>query len=348
MENQEKNEQVAETQEAPKAMTSSTKFQKMVEKIKQGKGGCVLTSKKWASVLVVVLILALLGGSYWYKLAKTQLKPEEAKTKVVDFIKNNLVQPGTEVAVKEIVKEGGLYKVVLNVQKQEITTFVTMDGKKFFPQVVDLDAKKEEAKAPEQKEIPKNDKPVVDLFVMSFCPYGNKAEDTLKSAYDLLKNKVVFNFHYIVSTSGSDIQSLHGPKEVAQNEREACVLRDYGKDKWFGFVSYVNKNCGSDGACWEAGAKSLGINTAKVSACVTKDGLALMQAEEKVSKDAGAEGSPTMLINGVSSQAVYKYGNSEEYKNAICSAFTTAPAECAKTLSADTSAAAAQGGSCGN
>jgi glutaredoxin len=171
----------------------------------------------------------------------------------------------------------------------------------FQPTFAEIEKQKEAAKKQEEesnKEVPKTDKPKVDLFVMSFCPYGNKSEDTLKSVYALLKNKVEFNFHYIVTVEGDKVQSLHGEKEVAQNEREACVLKDYGKDKWFDFVAYVNKNCGSDGACWEAGAKILGINSVKVSACVAADGLALMKANAEISDQAGATGSPTLMING--------------------------------------------------
>jgi glutaredoxin len=233
--------------------------------------------------------------------------------------------------------------LVATVGGQDITAYVSADGKKFFPSVIDLDpaaaANAKQAQAPEaQKEIPKNDKPDVDLYVMAFCPYGNKAEDTLKPAYDLLKNKVNFNFHYIVTTSGNDVQSLHGAKEVVEDEREACILKTYGKDKWMGFVTYINDKCGSDGSCWEAGAKSLVIDTAKVNACVSAQGLSLMQQNEKESKAANASGSPTMTINGVSTSAVYSYDNSEAYKQAICSGFTNQPKECQTELANNSAA----------
>ncbi|OGI29585.1 MAG: hypothetical protein A2288_00520 [Candidatus Moranbacteria bacterium RIFOXYA12_FULL_44_15] len=275
---------------------------------------------------------------------------EEAKTKALDFIDKNLVQPGTEVKVKSIEEENGMYKFELDVSGQNITAYMTKDGKKFFPSVMDIeetekkaaDAKTAEEEA--EKNIAKSDKPKVDLYVMSFCPYGNKAEDTLKPAYELLKNKVDFNFHYIVNSEGDSIQSLHGQPEVVQNEREACVMKNYGKDKWVEFATYVNANCGSDGACWEAGAKELAIDTAKITSCVASEGTALMKADEKSSGDAKATGSPTMLINGSSTKAVYKYGNAEAYKQAICNAFNEVPEECSTVLDAET--ATAEGGSC--
>jgi glutaredoxin len=266
------------------------------------------------------------------------------------------MQAGMKAEIKNVVSENGLYKMTVSLGdgQQEVDTYATKDGKIFFPQAINIEEIKkkiQEMKDQEQQtetetgsEVPQKDRPTVDLYVMSFCPYGNKAEDTLKPVYDLLKNKVTFNFHYIVNMSGDTVQSLHGEKEVAQNEREACVLKNFGKDKWFAFVAYVNKNCGSDGSCWEAGAKSLRLSTAGINSCVSSQGLNLMKENEKAANDAKASGSPTMIINGVVSKAVYSYGNSEAYKQAICGAFSKAPAECAKVLSSETSTT--QGGSC--
>lgn len=282
------------------------------------------------------------------KAVMKDLTVEEAKNKAKDFIAKNMVKPGTEFDITEVSEEFGLYKLQIDISGQKIVSYISKDGKTFLPsslEIADSDEtnKKEEEVQAQDLEIPKSDKPQVDLYVMSFCPFGNKAEDTLKAAYNLLKDKVTFNFHYIVNSEGDAIQSLHGEKEVAQNEREACVLRDYGKDKWLDFVTYVNTNCGSDGTCWEAGAKTSGLNVSKISSCVTADGTNLMKTDEKISSDAGANGSPTMIINGVETKSVYQYGNSEAYKQAICSAFNNVPAECLETLEATPTTA---GGSC--
>lgn len=190
----------------------------------------------------------------------------------------------------------------------------------------------------------KSDKPQVDLYVMSFCPYGNRAEDTMKPVYELLKNDIDFNVYYIVNVNGTTVDSLHGTPEAIQNEREACVLKYYGTQAWFDFAGYVNTNCGSNGSCWEAGATTLELDKDKISTCVTDEGLDLMKANEAASNAAGANGSPTMKINGVSTNSVYQYGNSEAYKTALCSAFNTAPEACATVLSGNT--ATTQGGSC--
>ena len=43
----------------------------------------------------------------------------------------------------------------------------------------------------------KSDKPELQFFVMSFCPYGNQMEDTLRPVFDLLKGKANLTPHYI-------------------------------------------------------------------------------------------------------------------------------------------------------
>lgn len=299
--------------------------------------------KKTAIVLVVV---AVLGGGYYYSLQKkSRLTPEEAKEKVSSFLTDKV--PATaKIEFKDAVEALGMYKVEFSLDGgQPYFFYLTKDGKTLFTEAIDLEeAARLAEEAKKAAEVPKADKPAVDLYVMSFCPYGNKAEDTLKPVYDLLKNKADFNFRYIVSVDGGKVVSLHGEKEVVQNEREACVLKLYGKDKWMNFVTYVNGKCGSDGACWQAGAGTLGINVAQVNGCVSREGVALMKEDAAASGAAGAQGSPTLIINGVESRVVYQYGNSEAYKQAICDAFTTAPEECAQALEADT--ATSQGGSC--
>ena len=194
----------------------------------------------------------------------------------------------------------------------------------------------------------KSDKPKVDLYVMSFCPYGNQAEDTFVPDFNLLKNQIDFNVHFIVSVDGNNVQSLHGPAEVTQDEVEACIAKYYGNVAWLNTAVYVNNNCGSPSAasCWTDGAKLFNIDVNKINTCVANEGVALMAENAQASNAAGANGSPTLIINGVNSSAVYQYGNSEAYKQAICDSFNTAPTECSVALSANTSTT--QGGSCGN
>lgn len=301
-------------------------------------------------LLGVLTLAVILTAGCDYKIAKKDagIGTEAAKAKVEKLIADS----GGSAMVKEATEDGDLYKIVVNTNGQDQPVYITKDGTKFIQQAIsfeDIEKQKAEAKKQEEelnKEIPKTDKPEVDLYVMSFCPYGNKAEDTLKPVYNLLKDKINFNFRYIITADGDNITSLHGQKEVDEDKREACILKNYGKGKWMDFATYINANCGSDGSCWEAGAKNLGIDTAKISVCVSSEGMALMKADAAASNVASATGSPTMIINGVRTKVVYQYGNPNAYKEMICGSFNAAPAECSQELSAQTSTT--QGGSCGS
>lgn len=269
--------------------------------------------------------------------------------KAVSFINTELLGGKGSVTLNSVKEVSGLYEVTVDYNGNKVPVYFTLDGRNYiYGQLVPLAANSSASNTQtQQKEIPKTDKPVVDLYVMGFCPYGNQAEDTMLPVYNLLKSKIDFNVHYIVSVSGSTVSSLHGAAEVTEDEREACVKNIYGADKWFNFATYVNDNCGSDGSCWEAAATKNSLSTSSISSCVTQTGLNLMKAEEIASNDAGASGSPTLILNGVESTAVYQYGNSQAYLDAICSAFTTAPSECSQTLgTSSTTGAAASGGSC--
>jgi hypothetical protein len=280
--------------------------------------------------LIAVVCLFAGWSLFYFSQVGAELSPQAAAEKAINYINANFLSEGNVASLVEVTKEGLVYKITLNIGGNEYTSYTSKDGKFIFPEGYPMDAQGEEEKS---EEIVKSDKPAVDLYVMSFCPYGNLAENTILPVYNLLKDKVDWNIHYIVNANGDTISSLHGQPEVDQNEREVCVLNNSGIEKWFEFVTYVNANCGSDGSCWEAAATDAGLNKSEISSCVSSSGLEKMKTEAESSESAGVSGSPTMAINGVETSSVYQYGKPQAYLDAICSAFNSAPEECSQTLS---------------
>lgn len=296
--------------------------------------------KTFTIALIIILVVSIFTGGFGIK--ERGISESRATTLVSDYIEKALnVKP----EISDFKKAPGFYQFKISLMGQEFTSCLSTDGKHLISNCAGIDLTQQ---IPEQQqqpapEIPKKEKPIVDLFVMSFCPYGNKAEDTMLSVYELLKEKVDWNIHYIVDVNGDNVRSLHGQPETDQNIREVCVLNEYGLSKLWKFMTYVNKNCGSDGSCWEKAAEETKISADKIQTCFEEKGLELMKKEAEATNKAGASGSPTMVINGVKSTAVYQYGNSEAYKQEICSAFTAPPKECEELLSAAQTTA---GGSC--
>ncbi|MBI4980546.1 hypothetical protein HZC30_03260 [Candidatus Woesearchaeota archaeon] len=308
-----------------------------------------------AAVLAVLLVVSIITSGFTKWGVVGAASQDKVTQETLAFVNKALLQGQSVAELKSISESAGLYNMKLVVNGREIDSYVTKDGKLFFPQAINVAevsalSGSAEPEAPAQAQAPvKSDKPKVDLYVMSFCPFGNKAEETMYPVYKLLKDQVEWNVHYIVSVSGTTVNSLHGQPESDENMREVCVKENYDLDAFWKFMSYVNNNCGSNGACWKDAAKEAGADSAVIETCVAKKGLEYMKAEADASNAANAQGSPTLLINGQQTSAVYQYGNAAVYQKAICDAFNTPPEACAKVLNstAASATASAQGGSCG-
>jgi 2-hydroxychromene-2-carboxylate isomerase len=198
-----------------------------------------------------------------------------------------------------------------------------------------------------------DNKPQIDFFVMSYCPYGNQAEIGIEPVYRLLKGKADFNPRYVIYENygggGPDycldsgkICSMHGIQELNQNIREACVGKYMGVDKWFDFALAMNDKCTYKNAdsCWEAVAKELKLDVNKIKTCEKDEGLALMRADKALGDKLAVQGSPSVFIDGQS----YNGGRTPEaYKQGLCAAFTNKPAECNTALAGEANAAPAAG-----
>lgn len=296
---------------------------------------------KIISLSIVIAAVAIAGALVYIDRGSCgkAIPMEAAAEKAIAFINENFLDSSMTAFLKGTSDEGEVYRIHLEIKENEsesvlgeFDSYVSKDGGFMFPEGYKMEQSSAQEDNEATTEIPKTDTPDVELFVMSFCPYGNQAEDTMLPVYDLLKDKVDWSIHYIVSADNGTVSSLHGQPEVDQNEREACVLQDSGLDKWWQFATYVNANCGSDGSCWQAAAQNAGLSVSDIENCVSAQGYSLMAQEATVAGEAGVSGSPTLMINGVQSSSVYQYGNPQAYLDAICSAFTSAPQECSQEL----------------
>jgi hypothetical protein len=171
----------------------------------------------------------------------------------------------------------------------------------------------------------KSDKPNVELFVMSYCPYGTQMEKALLPAQQLLASKANISIKFVSYT-------MHGAKETQENTRQYCIKSQY-PDKFWNYLSCFLED-GNATRCMA----NLSINSAMIDACMSttysqyslsdsSTAYPIHQAENALY---GVQGSPTLVINGVESSASR---SPEGVKAAICNAFTTAPAECNTALS---------------
>jgi hypothetical protein len=315
------------------------------------KGLCEKIRKnKWAAVGVIALLF-IVAASFAYKSYRQRIDvgPEVVKAKVEKFLSEN-VPATTKTEIKDIKKDGDLYSVTIALDKQEVPVFVTRDGRKLIQAqgVIELDktptADAKEAQAPEKTEAEnKTDVPTVDLFVMSYCPYGLQMEKGALPAVEALGKKIKFNLKFVDYT-------LHGPKEVTENVNQYCVEKTQPAKLDAYLKCFWKSSTGTSAGCM----KAVGINAASVATCVSDTNKQFNPTEKALglNKDEaaqfGVQGSPTLVINGTK---VASGRDSASVLKAICSGFTTAPKECEAKLSTtspsagfDDQASAAAGG----
>ena len=296
-------------------------------------------------IAISLALIALGAGAYFYSskgnLGSASAKQMEAiKIKAEKFINENLVSPGTNAKIKSISEESGVYKIYVSVGTQEIVSYLSKDGKSFFPQVISMDSSTPESPAPlaqnTNQAVSKTDKPSVELFVMSYCPYGLQMEKGILPVVELLKSKINFQLKFVD-------YAMHGQKEIDENLRQYCIQKDTPA-KLSAYLNCFTKQ-GDATACL-ASAK---IDSSVLTACVSQTDAQFKINAKAADKSQwrttqfppfdiyqvdnakyGVQGSPTSVINGIS---VSTQRDSQSLLNTICLAFNNQPNECQQKLS---------------
>ena len=293
------------------------------------------------TLIILVLVIAAIMGIVSYK-HREILKPEEARVKIEKFV-NTL--PGVSgVTVSDVTEQYGLYKMKINIgASQTVDSYVSKDGKIFFPQGLATDQNVKTQAATDSKgdtaaapvDVKKTDKPKVELFVMSYCPYGTQIEKGILPVVKALGDKIDYELKFVD-------YSMHGDKELKENLVQYCIQKEQ-KPKFDTYLTCFLK-AGDSASC----LTSAGVDTAKNDACVAKT-----DSEFKITANAKSNvgyqgtypgfdvqktdntkynvgGSPTLIINGAE---VSSARDSASLLKTICSAFNNQPKECEATLS---------------
>jgi hypothetical protein len=311
--------------------------------------------KKNITIVAVIIVLAIvLTGAYKkapMNLFSKSISQEDAKAKTLDFVKNNLVQPGTEVSVKSIGEENGLYKIVFTTKdsktgkQQENITYLTKDGTRFFPEegvdivaITKKTADSSNTASPAPKDMPKSDTPDVKLFVMSYCPYGTQMEKGILPVLDTLKNKIKFNLEFVS-------YAMHDKKELDENLRQYCIEKNNPEKLNAYLTCFLKKGQGTEADCMT----STGINSAAISSCISATDTQYkvtdnyndkstwnngtyppFNVDKEDNEKYGVQGSPTLVINDTEANAAR---DSASILKTICSTFNNPPEECNVQLS---------------
>ncbi len=169
----------------------------------------------------------------------------------------------------------------------------------------------------------------MQFYVMSQCPYGTQVVDAIAPVKEKLGSSLDLMIDYIfypeASYAGKEDQfcvdglcSMHGVPEVNGNIVQLCAMK-YNPDSYLKMLLCQYKDAGAIPGNWETCAENNGLDVESIKGCFEgEEGKELARASSKKASDAGATGSPTILMNG----APYSGGRTEtDFMRAICNAF---------------------------
>lgn len=297
-------------------------------------------------LIIVMIVMAMPGSSPG---SGTIVPAQECAENTVGYVNNYLVNPGTAASLVSVREMSGLYEITISYQSRTIPLYTSRDCSRLFTSSIDMNAARPKVTVAAPV---KSARPAVDLYIMSFCPYGTQAETVMRPVVDLLGDKADFRVRYITDVSGETIEtvsSLHGPAEVRENAFQLCIIRNNPAVFWE-YLRIFNDQCypqwqnsGALDACRKNVTAALMIDHAVITDCASgSDAIVLLKADDADSEKYAAYSSPTLLVNGVEYNGAR---TPEAYKQFICNSFETAPGECSTPLSS--ASATGTTGGCG-
>jgi len=144
-------------------------------------------------------------------------------------------------------------------------------------------------------------KPTLELFVMSYCPFGVQAEEKLIPIVKEFGDAIDFKLQFIAqekqAPSPQDITpftSLHGYPEVAENIRQLLIAKYYPET----YLDYLLCRAKKLNQSWEACAQKLDIDVEKIQTLFdSPEAEQLFRENIKRAAELGIRASPTILVD---------------------------------------------------
>jgi hypothetical protein len=284
-----------------------------------------------------------------------QLSSEAVADKVVAYLAQDIITRGFDGVGVELSTHGeyneSLYEICVSLsqENQEINSgcvYATKDGRNIIiGSVLDMDAPIEQPDTTPDTtpdtidgeinscdDVEKTEKPTLDVFVVSRCPYGIQSMNGLVPVAELLGDNVEITVRYI-STVNPDgtVSAMHGAEELLENRRQICLREEQPEIFWGYIRCYVET--GNTSECeLESGADSEGLST-----CVAESSTDYLIADAGWGgEDRSRLASPTFYLNGkkINERSSEIFDRSPEgQKSRICCGMTTLAAECSDELS---------------
>jgi hypothetical protein len=299
--------------------------------------------------IVVLLIAAFLwkpGETSATGRMLTLTESNDIANKTVDFLNENIIGGNTTASLDSVSETSGLLNITVLYQGRKIPIYATEDGKflilpgggivdmtQSLPTPTQTQAQPQET--PKTcEDLTKTEKPELDAFVVSNCPYGLQMQRVLVPVAGFFESKANIKVRYIgsVTSDGKNITSMHGDKEAIENLRQICI-REEQTDKYWNYIACYIKKGDTDSCLTEAK-----IDKTKLNTCMNDPSKGVSYAKEDfaLQDQYGVSGSPTLILDGVKvSEFDFGGRNADTVKTMVCCSFNQQPSGCSQKLSTD-------------
>jgi len=274
------------------------------------------------------------------------LSAEDATEKAITFANENLLTPTVVASPAGVEERNEMYIINMSIDDgNEVTfveTYVSKDGNLLFVRPpIDMATY---AQVPASggssgigcDDVEKTDGPVLQAFVVSYCPFGVQMQRILNEVRKVIGYENI-EVRYIGAVQNGRVTAMHGEQEAQENLRQIC-LREEQDDKFWPYLDCFMKS-GNVEACLD----EAGVNAGVLTECMAGSGVDYAAEDFALASQFRVGGSPTLILNGKQISefdfASGEFGSSEMARSAenlkqlICCSFNEMPSECSQELS---------------
>lgn len=322
-------------------------------------------------LLVASVLVGVLGGYSGISVALAHradgtgaaAAPDDVTARTMDYINANFLGEESVAYLEGVNEANGVYHLNLSVVTGELVqqsdAYLTKDGKMLFPffyntsedtPLSTVDTRSllcsgtvaGEKPVPEPTfqvtcaDLPKADKPLLEVFVVSYCPFGTQMQRALANA--VAKAPEIGQYikvRYIGDVRKGNITSMHGEEEAVENLRQISI-REEQPDRYWPYISCFIKSGNADECL-----KNAKVDTKKLKISMNEPDRApkFAQVDFNLSDTYRAYSSPTLVLNGVEVDEFSFGGRSPDVARALlCCGSNETRAFCNQTLDTNNAA----------
>jgi hypothetical protein len=290
-------------------------------------------------VLLIISIVFLFTGNKCVTVKVDLDDGNKIGEETKDFLITTFNLPN--LLLKTTVYENNLFLHTFVIEDNEVNIYTSLDGNIIFiPGLEPINKNEinlsEENNIEENQDLKKSEKPIVELFVMSHCPYGIQTEKGILPVIDVLEDSIDFKIKFVNYV-------MHDLIEINEQVLQHCIQENVN-EKYKEYL-YCFLEDGDTSRC----LTKTDISLDSMQGCITQTNQDYNVTElyqdksswlsgrypkflihDEDNKKYSVKGSPTLIINGVQ---VNSARDSQSLLKNICNAFETKPRACNEQLS---------------